>query len=430
MAGLVPEIENRTELISYFQATSGLLPELLSGEVDPLTLLFPEGRTEIHEVAYNGIFLSRYLNRLLVSAAVRLAGQRDPAEPFRVLEVGSGVGGTSAELIPALAPFGVEYLFTDVSEFFLTNARRRYAEFPGVDYARYDMNVDFRAQGLLPNSYDLIVCANVLHYAHSVDAVLAELPRLLQPGGWILFLEATRDSYQIMTSMEFLFDEGSGEFDDVRRHQEQTFVTRPQWLEVLAQAGADNVLCLPEQDPITDQMGMHMFAARFKCGRSRVRRSDLERHLAATLPGHMLPGRLQVVDQLPVTTNGKIDRARLRSWLARPASSPGAPRDRELPSGEAEVQIASAWERLLRVDKPGRQQSFFELGGDSLVAAQLATEIRQAVPGAAAVHYDDLLRLILENATIAALAERIGDHDPGVAQQDSAGRAAGRPAPS
>jgi pyochelin synthetase len=437
VAHLVPEIENRTELISYFETTSGMLPELLRGDVDPLTLLFPEGRTEIHEVAYNGIFLSRYLNRLLTSAACRLAGQRDGSEPFRVLEVGSGVGGTSAELIPALAPFGVEYLFTDVSEFFLTNARRRYAEFPWVDYARYDMNADFRAQGLLPNSYDLIVCANVLHYAHSVAAVIPELRQLVQPGGWILFIEATRDSYQIMTSMEFLFDEASGEFDDVRRRHEQTFVTRSQWLEVLAAAGADAVLCLPEQDPITDQMGMHLFAARFKSARARVRRTELERHLAATLPGHMLPSRLQVVDHLPITANGKIDRTTLRSWLARPAASPGAPGEREMPSGETELQLAAVWERLLRVHQPGRQQSFFELGGDSLVAAQLATEIRQAVPGAAAVFYDDILQLILENATIASLAERIGDGHraaapPAAVAQSAAmtqpGARAGRPA--
>jgi pyochelin synthetase len=62
---------------------------------------------------------------------------------------------------------------------------------------------------------------------------------------------------------------------------------------------------------------------------------------------------------------------------------------------------------LLPTDQVGRSQSFFELGGDSLLAAQLATEIRQAVPQAAGIFYDDLLRMILDNTTVAALAEQL-----------------------
>jgi len=407
----LPQIEDRTELISYFRATADHLPELLAGELDPLTLLFPEGRTEIHEVAYNAMFLSRYLNRLLTSAACHLAEQHDAAVPLRVLEVGAGVGGTSAELIPAIASFGADYLFTDVSEFFLNNARVRYASCPWVGYARYDMNRDFRAQGLLPNSYELVVCANVLHYARDAADVLGRLKQLLVPGGWILFIEATRDSYQIMTSMEFLFDESSGDFEDVRRLREQTFLTRGQWLEILDAAGADSVLSLPEADPITDEMGMHFFGARFKSGRSRITAEDLMAHLAEQLPGHMVPSAVQVVDALPLTGNGKVDRKELAAWLA--AGRPDQPAgDGDPPCGDVEERIAAVFERVLRVPQVGRHQAFFQLGGDSLLAAQLAAEIRETVPEASAVGYDDLLRLILDNATVAVVAAQLAMAEP------------------
>jgi len=406
---LLPAVERRTELLGYFRTTADNLPGLLSGELDPLTLLFPEGRTEIHEVAYTAMFLSRYLNRLLTTAACSLAGQHAGPEPFRVLEVGAGVGGTSVELIPALAAFDVEYQFTDVSEFFLNNARQRFAQYPWVSYGRYDMNRDYRPQGLLPNSCDMVVCANVLHYAHNVDEALARLRELVRPGGWILFLEATRDSYQIMTSMEFLFDESSGEFTDVRRLREQTFANREQWLRVLADAHADDTLCLPENDPITDQMGMHFFAARFKSGAARISRQDLERHLTGQLPDHMLPAQLQVVDRLPLSANAKVDRKTLRSWLNPGQTGAGADVG-EPPAGPAEERIAAVWQRLLPADQIGRHQNFFELGGDSLLAAQVASETRQSVPEAASFFYDDLLRLILQNATVASLAAEIGRH--------------------
>jgi pyochelin synthetase len=406
VAACVPAAEPRTELIDYFQTTAGRLPELLRADLDPLVLLFPEGRTEIHEVAYNGMFLSRYVNRLLVSAACQLARRHPGPEPFRVLEIGSGVGGTSVELIPALARFDVEYVFSDVSEFFLNNARDRFAGYPWVEYRRYDMNEDYRAQGLLPNSVELVVCANVLHYAKDADATLARLRELVRPGGWVLFIEATRDSYQIMTSMEFLFDEGSGEFTDARRAHEQTFLTRDQWLDVLQRSGAEGS-CLPERDPITDEMGMHVFAARFKADRVPVRRAELEAHLTGQLPAHMLPSQLQVVDRLPVTGNGKVDRKALRSWLPAQAGARSAGGAGEPPKGELEEQLGRVWQRLLGVDRVGRQQNFFELGGDSLLAAQLATAVRESLPAAANLYYDNLLRLLLENPTVASLAERI-----------------------
>jgi pyochelin synthetase len=402
---LTPDVERRTELIGYFATAADRLPELLRGRLDPLELLFPQGRTEIHENAYNGMFLSRYVNRLLVSAACELARRHRGPEPLRVLEVGSGVGGTSVELIPALADFDVEYVFSDVSEFFLNNARERFREYRWIDYRQFDLNADFRAQGLASNSYDLVVCANVLHYAKNVDTALGRLRELLRPGGWVLFIEATRDSYQIMTSMEFLFDEGSGEFDDVRRAREQTFLTHQQWLDVLAASGADGVFAVPRQDPITDTMGMHVFGARFKSDREAVRRNDLAAHLAEQLPAYMLPSRVEVVDRLPVTSNGKIDRAALRSWLDAGATAPAAVD--EPPVGLLEQQIGEVWQRLLRVEQVGRRQNFFELGGDSLLAAQVAAQLREKLPAAVSLYYDNLLRLLLENATVEGLAAQI-----------------------
>jgi pyochelin synthetase len=417
---LVPEAERRTELITYFRTTADNLPALLRGELDPLTLLFPEGRTEIHEVAYTAMFLSQYVNKLLTSAACHLARNREDPEPYRVLEVGSGVGGTSVELIPALAGYNVEYVFSDVSEFFLNNARKRFAEYPWMEYRRYDMNADFRAQGLAPNRYELIVCANVLHYAKDADGTLARLRELLRPGGWILFIEATRDSHQIMTSMEFLFDEGSGEFTDVRRHEEQTFLTRPQWLDVLHASGADSIACLPERDAMTDEMGMHVFAARYKSDRARISRADLERHLIEQLPDHMLPTHLQVVDRLPLTDNGKVDRRTLRGWLPAAAGEPAGGED-EQPVGAVEQHVAEVWRELL--GRPvGRHRNFFQLGGDSLLAAQVTAQLRQAVPEAAEVGYDELLRLLLEYPTVASLAGALraerGRPEPAAAPQE------------
>ncbi|WP_422768957.1 amino acid adenylation domain-containing protein [Plantactinospora sp. WMMC1484] len=397
-------VENRPELVDYFRTTAACLPQLVRGEVDPLEQLFPAGRTDIHEVAYNGIFLSHYLNEILVGMAVTLAAQ---GRPPNVLEIGAGVGGTSAELIPALASYGGRYAFTDVSRFFLNNAQDRFAGYDFLDYQLYDMNADYWPQGLRPNSYSLIVCANVLHYARDINVALARIRELLRPGGWLLFIEATHDNHQIMTSMEFLFDEKSGEFQDIRGPHEQTFVSVPQWAEALTRAGADSFGHFPQGDPITDEMGMHVFAAQFKARTQDIDRAGLQEHLLRQLPDHMLPGQLTVLDRIPLTANGKADRALLTSRAETGSAAPRATAGTELPANELEKALAEIYSAKLGRPAVGREETFYDLGGDSLLAAQIAAQIRSDVPAAAPLPFDRILRVIFDNATVARLAEEI-----------------------
>jgi pyochelin synthetase len=401
-----PPGDSRAELLDYFRAAGEHLPELMRGVQDPIQLLFPEGRVEIHEVAYNDNFLSRYLNRLVTASVCAVAQQRRGSGPVAVLEVGAGVGGTSVELIPALASLGAEYLFTDVSQFFLNNAAERFRDYPWVRYGLFDLNQDYRGQGLAPNSFDVIVCANVLHYAVDAGLALRQLGELLRPGGWLVFIDMVRDNYQVLTSMEFLFDATVVDFEDVRRGRDATFINLPQWHALLEGAGARTALCLPRQDDVLAQVGFHVFAARFKGDRQAIDPADLTAHLAGRLPEYMLPSALQVVDALPLTGNGKVDRKALRSWLPRQKGGPAAgPIDE--PDGALERRLAELWGEVLGVARVGRNQNYFELGGDSLLAAQLVGRIRESVPEAADFFFDSLLRLMLEGSTVASLAAHL-----------------------
>lgn len=406
---LQPVGDRRTELLDYFRTAGRRLPELMRGELDPMTLLFPEGRTDIHEVAYHDSFLGRYLNRMTISAISRIVEEQKGGARVRILEAGAGVGGTSIDLIPALAPYGVEYLFTDVSPFFLNNARDRFGEYPWVQYGIFDINSDYRPQGLLPNSFDVVLCANVLHYARHAGHVLDHFRELLKPGGWLVFIEMVRDNYQVLTSMEFLFDSTVRDFDDVRRGRDATFITLSQWRELVAQAGGELEIALPGTDDLLSQLGFHVFAARFKTDRERADPAALADALSRRLPEYMLPARIEVVDKLPLTANGKVDRGLMRSWLA----APGANRRVGVePADELEKRIAAVWGKSLGGALVGRDQDFFELGGDSLLASQLAGRLREEIAEARGFYFDTLLRFMLEGPTVARMAERLRQANP------------------
>ncbi|WP_188186662.1 non-ribosomal peptide synthetase [Nonomuraea sp. SYSU D8015] len=385
------------DLVGYLRASAAVLPELLRGEGNPLELMFPGASTDTAQAAFRDNPVNRYLNEVLVAAVTAIG------RPLRVLEVGAGVGGTSAALIPALAGAGVEvdYLFTDVSPFFLNDAREAFAAYPQVRYGLYDLNLDPRAQDLLPNSFDLIVAGNALHLAKDAAAALAALRELLAPGGWLAFIEGTAENLPLMVSMEFT-DQLSG-FTDVRQAADQTLLTREQWARLVEEAGGELALAAALTGAGRSLLGQHVFLARFKGDRTPVTLPQLTEHLRARLPEYMVPAHLQLVDALPLTANGKVDRARLLGWAVRPDED-DVPAPAAEPLDELEARLLKLWSEVLGHQRLGRNDDFFVSGGDSLLLARLVGQMIEREPLAAGHDFGDVLGQVLRRPTVAAMA--------------------------
>lgn len=97
----------------------------------------------------------------------------------------------------------------------------------------------------------------------------------------------------------------------------------------------------------------------------------LREHLARTLPDYMIPSRFELLPALPMTPNGKVDRKGL------PKPGVGAIGAAEPPQGETEERLVAIWRDLLRIETIGRGDSFFDLGGHSLLLARLLVRIEQ-----------------------------------------------------
>ncbi|MEV1082855.1 amino acid adenylation domain-containing protein [Streptomyces sp. NPDC050211] len=401
------EVGFGAELVRYLRISSEHLPALLAGEADPLHLLFPEGESATAEAAYRDNLIARYLNAATTAALVELAGGEHVAsrrDPLRILEIGAGVGGTSTEVIPALDGLGVEYVFSDISPFFLGGARERFAAHPWVSYRGYDLNKEPRAQGVPANSFDVVLAANVLHYAHDIETGLARVRELLCPGGLLVFIDATRENYPLMTSVEFL--EGGEGFDDVRHAQENMFLTEEQWLGLLDGIGAQTVALLPEAGEALDCLGQAVFVARVKTDRAEVPRRGLDAHLAQRLPEYMIPSAVHVVDEIPLSGNGKVDRKALLALL--PDEADRTPEDSgEEPRTDLERRLAALWAQVLGRPSVGRDQNFFELGGDSLLAARLVGRMREELPEAGGMFFDSLVRELYPAPTVAGVAAHL-----------------------
>lgn len=95
--------------------------------------------------------------------------------------------------------------------------------------------------------------------------------------------------------------------------------------------------------------------------------------LGATLPDYMMPAQFVALARLPVTANGKIDRAALRELAAAPVATASG----DAPQGPVETTLAEVWQAVLKAPHVGRGDNFFELGGDSILVLQVIARARK-----------------------------------------------------
>ncbi|RON52260.1 hypothetical protein BK666_02495 [Pseudomonas frederiksbergensis] len=146
---------------------------------------------------------------------------------------------------------------------------------------------------------------------------------------------------------------------------------------------------------IKDASGSQRLVA-YLCGEPAAT-DQLRAELLTRLPEHWVPDAFVVIDALPLTANGKLDRRSLPApWLEADEAS-----HYEAPKGDTEHKLAALWSDLLGIERIGRNDQFFELGGHSLIAVQLTLRARE--------HFgvEVTLKALFEHASLRELADLI-----------------------
>jgi hypothetical protein len=126
--------------------------------------------------------------------------------------------------------------------------------------------------------------------------------------------------------------------------------------------------------------------------------SDLRGFLRSKLPDHMVPGSYVMLDELPMTASGKVDRQALPAPdLSRPELGQGF----VAPRAPVEAVLAAIWREALGIDRVGVHDNFFDLGGHSLLATRVVSRIGSILNEKVA------LRTIFEAPTVAELSQAV-----------------------
>jgi amino acid adenylation domain-containing protein len=127
-------------------------------------------------------------------------------------------------------------------------------------------------------------------------------------------------------------------------------------------------------------------------------REELLEYLRRALPAFMVPTLIISVASLPLMPNGKVDRPALIALIDQGARAPYVP-----PADDTERALAQIWQSVLKVERVGVKDNFFDLGGHSLLATQVTSRIRQMLA------VDLPLKDLFEAKTLGELAVQVRD---------------------
>ncbi|KAK7920492.1 polyketide synthase [Apiospora marii] len=176
---------------------------VLRGETDALHLMF--GMDDLLEQYYRVILGTDKVHALMGSYVDILSHKR--GADLRVLEIGAGTGGTTTCVLESLCPSGtrssgdarlLKYTYTDVSAGFFEKAGQKFAKWKNggvLEFRVLDVEKDVEEQGFDEGSYDVVVAANVLHATKDLTNTLANVRKLLAPGGKLLLQEITQPEF-------------------------------------------------------------------------------------------------------------------------------------------------------------------------------------------------------------------------------------------
>nr|AKQ22652.1 malonyl CoA-acyl carrier protein transacylase [Scytonema sp. PCC 10023] len=232
--------------------------EILTGECLATDVMFPHSSMDLVEGIYKGNPIANHFNKLVAESVVsyiraRLA-QRKGNEKITILEIGAGTGGTSANVLKALSPYGnlIHYVYTDISLAFVNYGREQFGtNYPFAEFRVLNIEKEVSAQGFSQGNVDVVLATNVLHATQNIRRTLAHAKTLLKKNGLLVLNEAT--TVQDFATLTFGLLSGWWLYEDETfRLPGSPLLSASMWENVLEKEGFQKCVFLPDREDFTN----------------------------------------------------------------------------------------------------------------------------------------------------------------------------------
>jgi 3-oxoacyl-(acyl-carrier-protein) synthase/SAM-dependent methyltransferase/acyl carrier protein len=237
-----PDLQTRGPLL---EACLKALPGVLSGTQRATDVIFPNSSTRLVEGVHGGNTLADHFNEALgatLTACIDDLLQAGAERKIRILEIGAGMGGATAKLLPLLQQRPVEeYCYTDVSSAFLMYAEKRFQPlFPALRTAIFDVSKPLAGQSVAAGHYDFAIAANALHATPDIRETVRNAKATLKNRGVLLLNEIS--AWSLFNHVTFGLLEGWWLNEDTAIPLPGSPGLAPErWREILAEEGFESV---------------------------------------------------------------------------------------------------------------------------------------------------------------------------------------------
>ena len=220
--------------------------DALSGTVAYQELLFPSGSMAVVLPVYEDAVNASFYNGCIVAAVEAVLALLPNGRLITTIEVGAGSGGTASSVLSVIESSCERYVFTDVSEVFLRQARVRFADIPYLEYVLLNIDADPRLQGFSLRQYDLLISTNCLHATPFMRNTMRHCEQLLCAGGMLVVNEGLATIMYVqmtfgMTDGWWLFSEVG---DPERVGQDSPLLSWRQWQAQLVDSSFQHSYCM------------------------------------------------------------------------------------------------------------------------------------------------------------------------------------------
>ncbi len=223
---------------------ANLIP-MFQGTYDPLEMIMGKDRADYMRYFYTHSPMFHGNNQVVMSIIREMVARIPGKTPFRVLEIGSGMGGMTAHILPLLKHRPCEYYYTDISPAFIKQGEKQFREFDFIRFQPLDIEQAPEFQNFEPATFDLITGLDVIHAVRDIDIALGNVAALLKPGGKFILSDYT-STFPIG---DFLFGpiDGWWRFDD-RYRKDSPLMDQEHWNQALSNNDFINIKTVSDCD--------------------------------------------------------------------------------------------------------------------------------------------------------------------------------------
>lgn len=347
--------------------------DILRADVNPLTILFPDGDMERAENIYRYNPVAEYMNNLVAEAIEQYIKNWNKKRTVRILEIGAGTGGTTATILEKIKNYDVEYTFTDLSTFFTERAKNIFSEYDFVEYDLFDIDKKPQIQGYQPSSFDIIIGANVLHDAKIIRETLKNFRYILSKEGMLLLLEATTNKIHQKVSIGFI--EGFSGYNDERVEKNVPLLSAEEWCLIMKECGFVHTNSYPKANKEAEVFEQHVIISYSVYSKEYEKEEKLIKALRDELPSYMVPERIYSLYEIPLSANSKVEYKKLPYSYGK-GDSENVNKEIVLPRTETENILYEVIKATLDIEELSTDVNIFTMGADSLKSINILTKLK------------------------------------------------------